>query len=171
MGIIWRCGTRLHYQCAKLSIVSLWFQVLLRRKGSYDFKEDTERLSNKCVRVMSNYWQYDPENNRCEQSYRFMGRGVVDLPMVEVVTFLENHEQRHEWDKYLLVIIYTIDHDWLLDNSYQNLEDLDLVLSWISHFSLIIVCYGFIYRTFKNWNGYQKQMSLVSSINLSFKVW
>ena len=32
-----------------------------------------------------------------------MGRGVVDLPMEEVVEFLENNDRRKEWDKYLSV--------------------------------------------------------------------
>lgn len=31
----------------------------------------------------------------------FMGRGVVDLPIEQVVEFLEDHERRKEWDKYL----------------------------------------------------------------------
>ena len=32
-----------------------------------------------------------------------MGRTVIDLPMVEVVEYLENHDRRKEWDKYLSV--------------------------------------------------------------------
>ena len=32
-----------------------------------------------------------------------MGRTVIDVPMKEVVTFLENHDRRHEWDLYVTV--------------------------------------------------------------------
>ena len=35
--------------------------------------------------------------------FRFMGRTVIDLPLEDVVAFLENHERRHEWDIYLAV--------------------------------------------------------------------
>ena len=32
-----------------------------------------------------------------------MGRTVIDLPVEEVVAFLENHDRRHEWDRYVTV--------------------------------------------------------------------
>lgn len=32
-----------------------------------------------------------------------MGRGVIDRPMEDIVHFLEAHERRKEWDKYLVV--------------------------------------------------------------------
>ena len=32
-----------------------------------------------------------------------MGRCVIDRPMNEVISFLEDHERRKEWDKYLAV--------------------------------------------------------------------
>lgn len=37
-----------------------------------------------------------------------MGRGVVDLPIEQVVAFLEDHERRKEWDKYLLVSLLPV---------------------------------------------------------------
>ena len=36
-----------------------------------------------------------------------MGRGVIDLPMEDVVAFLEDHGRRSEWDKYLVVENYS----------------------------------------------------------------
>ena len=35
--------------------------------------------------------------------FRFMGRTVIDLPVGEVVAFMENHDRRREWDVYLTV--------------------------------------------------------------------
>lgn len=40
--------------------------------------------------------------------YSFMGRGVVDLPIEQVVEFLEDHERRKEWDKYLSVSLLPV---------------------------------------------------------------
>lgn len=39
----------------------------------------------------------------CLLSYRFMGRGVIDLPMEEIIQYLEAHERRKDWDRYLVV--------------------------------------------------------------------
>ena len=41
--------------------------------------------------------------NTCLLIFRFMGRCVVDQPINEVVKFLDDHERRKEWDKYLAV--------------------------------------------------------------------
>ena len=32
-----------------------------------------------------------------------MGRGVIDLPMDVIIQYLESHEHRKEWDRYLVV--------------------------------------------------------------------
>ena len=32
-----------------------------------------------------------------------MGRTVIDLPMKEVIPYLNNHQKRKEWDKYVVV--------------------------------------------------------------------
>ena len=34
---------------------------------------------------------------------RFMGRTVIDLPIEDVVAFLENNDRRHEWDVHVTV--------------------------------------------------------------------
>ena len=34
---------------------------------------------------------------------RFMGRTVIDLPIKDVVAFLDNNDRRREWDVYLTV--------------------------------------------------------------------
>ena len=42
--------------------------------------------------------------------HRFMGRGVIDRPMEDIVHFLEAHERRKEWDKYLVVRVCVCMH-------------------------------------------------------------
>ena len=41
-----------------------------------------------------------------------MGRCVIDRPMNEVISFLENHERRKEWDRYLSVQLRQSMHDY-----------------------------------------------------------
>ena len=39
---------------------------------------------------------------------RFMGRGVIDLPMEVIIRYLELYERRKEWDRYMVVSFLVI---------------------------------------------------------------
>ena len=43
--------------------------------------------------------------------FRFMGRTVIDLPIEDVVAFLESNDRRHEWDFYI-----TVSENYLIEN-------------------------------------------------------